>query len=255
MARLIVWGGTLGLVGAQLGFDTSSVFAWLSVGGITIGFAVQGCLTDLIAAVTIFVDRPFQVGDWISLRTGESGQVKWIGLRSTKLRVRDIGQTITIPNHMIAASIVTNYTVHLDEDVLLRQADASHDYRDRESQSFHLAAVERFSCVELILELSTPTAILAALPDQIRAAIELQPEVSDHVVFEGCHISQITSKGLVLDIKFTINLSDFGQYKDKKHMMFLKMLQVIQNSGARLVEEHRWHVEDNKSAKSAATDS
>lgn len=55
-----------------------------------------------------------QVGDWISLRNGESGQVKWIGLRSTQLRIRDMGQVVAVPNNQVVQSIIMNYTEHID---------------------------------------------------------------------------------------------------------------------------------------------
>jgi small conductance mechanosensitive channel len=104
---------TLGIVGAltalgQLGIDTSSVLASLGVMGLTVGFAAQNTLSNVISGIFIFWDRPFVIGDLIEA-DGEYGRVETITLRSTRLVTPD-GKMVAIPNASIANAKVRSYT-------------------------------------------------------------------------------------------------------------------------------------------------
>lgn len=92
----------------QLGIDTTSILASLGVMGLTIGFAAQNTLSNLISGIFIFWDRPFVIGDLIEV-DGEYGRVETITLRSTRLITVD-GRMVAIPNAMIANAKVRSYT-------------------------------------------------------------------------------------------------------------------------------------------------
>lgn len=106
---------------AQLGVDTTSVLASLGVMGLTIGFAAQNTLSNLISGLFIFWDRPFVIGDLIEV-DGEYGRVQTITLRSTRLVTVD-GRMLAIPNAVIANEKVASYTnfpnLRLDVDVTI----------------------------------------------------------------------------------------------------------------------------------------
>lgn len=104
---------TLGVVGAltvlgQLGVDTTSVLTSLGVMGLTVGFAAQNTLSNVISGIFIFWDRPFVIGDLIDA-DGEYGRVETITLRSTRLVTPD-GKMVAIPNATIANAKVRSYT-------------------------------------------------------------------------------------------------------------------------------------------------
>lgn len=87
-----------------------NVTAWVASAGIVglaLSFAAKDTLSNLFAGVTIIVDAPYKVGDYIVLDTGERGVVTHIGLRSTRLMTRDDVE-ITIPNGIIGNSKITN---------------------------------------------------------------------------------------------------------------------------------------------------
>ena len=92
----------------QLGIDTTSILTSLGVMGLTIGFAAQNTLSNLISGIFIFWDRPFVIGDLIEV-DGEYGRVETITLRSTRLITVD-GRMVAIPNAMIANAKVRSYT-------------------------------------------------------------------------------------------------------------------------------------------------
>lgn len=93
---------------SQLGVDTTSVLASLGVFGLTLGFAAQNTLSNIISGLFIFWDRPFVIGDLVEV-DGEYGRVETITLRSTRLVTVD-GRMLAIPNAMIADAKVASYT-------------------------------------------------------------------------------------------------------------------------------------------------
>ncbi len=103
----------------QLGVDTTSVLASLGVVGLTLGFAAQDTLSNVISGLFIFWDRPFVIGDLVEI-DGEYGRVETITLRSTRLVTPD-GKMIALPNTLVAKGKVASYTnfpkLRLDIDV------------------------------------------------------------------------------------------------------------------------------------------
>lgn len=103
----------------QLGVDTTSILTSLGVVGLTLGFAAQNTLSNVISGIFIFWDRPFTIGDLVEV-DGEYGEISTITLRSTRLVTVD-GRMLAIPNSVIANSKVASYTnfphLRLDVDV------------------------------------------------------------------------------------------------------------------------------------------
>ncbi len=89
-----------------LRYDITSLLAGLGIGGLAVAFAAQDAIANLFGAVMIFADRPFKVGDAVSLE-GFEGKIEAIGLRSTRLRTWE-GTLVTIPNRAVAAASITN---------------------------------------------------------------------------------------------------------------------------------------------------
>lgn len=97
------------LVTAQnLGFEITGLLASVSVGGLAIGLAAQDSLANVFGAVTIFLDKPFRIGDRIVVDKTE-GVVETIGMRSTRVRNLD-GHLVTIPNRSMGNAAIVNIT-------------------------------------------------------------------------------------------------------------------------------------------------
>ncbi len=88
----------------------ATVLAGAGVAGIVIGFAAKDVFSNLLAGIFIIVDRPFKIGEYVSVE-GENigGTVKEIRLRSTKLISAD-NTLITVPNSLLANNPVINYS-------------------------------------------------------------------------------------------------------------------------------------------------
>jgi small-conductance mechanosensitive channel/CRP-like cAMP-binding protein len=85
------------------------ILATTAVGAVVLGFALQDTLGNLFAGLAIQIDRPFRVGDWVTIGSLE-GSVSGITWRSTKL-VTKAGNFVVVPNSMMAKDPITNYSV------------------------------------------------------------------------------------------------------------------------------------------------
>ena len=97
-------------IAAKLGVDTTSVAALVASGGVAIGLALQGSLSNFAGGVLILLLKPFTVGDYIiEDSNGNEGTVKEIQIFYTKLSTID-NKTIVIPNGMLTNNSLTNAT-------------------------------------------------------------------------------------------------------------------------------------------------
>lgn len=130
------------LLGSLILLDTLHVsitplLASLGVGGLAIGLALQGTLSNLFAGMQIVGDRPIRVGDFVKVESGEEGYVTEIGWRATKIRMLP-NNVVVIPNSKLADSIVTNYYFPDQELAVLVQVGVSYNS--------DLSHVERVTC-------------------------------------------------------------------------------------------------------------
>jgi small-conductance mechanosensitive channel len=130
------------LLGGLIVLDTlhisiTPLLASLGVGGLAIGLALQGTLSNLFAGMQIIGDQPLRVGDFVKLESGEEGYVTEIGWRATKIRMLP-NNTVIIPNSKLAESLLTNYYLPQQELAVLVQVGVSYDS--------DLEHVERVTC-------------------------------------------------------------------------------------------------------------
>jgi small-conductance mechanosensitive channel len=84
--------------------------AWMAsagIAGIAIGFAAKDTLANLIAGLVIMADAPYKVGDWVVLEDGLRGEIRHMGMRSTRILTRDDVE-ITVPNALIGSHKIIN---------------------------------------------------------------------------------------------------------------------------------------------------
>ena len=83
------------------------VMATTAVGAVVIGLALQDTLGNLFAGLAIQVEKPFRVGDWVTIG-GQDGLVSEITWRATKMRTK-AGNFVVVPNSVLAKDTITNY--------------------------------------------------------------------------------------------------------------------------------------------------
>jgi small-conductance mechanosensitive channel len=108
VARLTIW-IILGLVALSVhNIEIRPLLTGLGIGGLAIALAVQNILGDLFAAISIVIDKPFVVGDSISVENYR-GKVEHIGLKTTRVR-SESGELIIFSNGELLKSKIRNYS-------------------------------------------------------------------------------------------------------------------------------------------------
>ena len=105
MKVLVVIGGILFIL-QSLDVNITTLLAGLSIGGLAFAFAAQDTIKNLFGSIMIFIDRPFQIGDFVMIG-GVSGVVEEVGFRSTRIRTLQ-SSLVSIPNGSLADQVVDN---------------------------------------------------------------------------------------------------------------------------------------------------
>jgi MscS family membrane protein len=93
---------------SNLGYNILSILAGLGIGGLALALAAQDAVKNIIAGISIFWDKPFQIDDFVEIN-GKSGTVSEVGLRST--RMKSLGETTyVIPNSKVADATLENFS-------------------------------------------------------------------------------------------------------------------------------------------------
>lgn len=100
------------------------LLASLGIGGLAVAFAAQQILEQLLSTIVLYLDRPFNPGDYIRLPHPVGGQgdlcrVESIGLRSTKIRTAAKNTLLIVPNSDLIRSVIENVTLAKKVMVLL----------------------------------------------------------------------------------------------------------------------------------------
>lgn len=95
----------------QFGIEVGGLIASLGIGSLALALAAQETLSDMISGFVIMIDQPFKVSDRIEIQEIDTwGDVKEIGLRSTRILTRD-NRMVAVPNSIIGKGLVINYSV------------------------------------------------------------------------------------------------------------------------------------------------
>lgn len=105
-ARVFVYCIGAVFVAHSLTIDVTNIVAGLGIGGLAFALAAKDTLSNLFGSVTVVLDRPFHIGDWVKIGNDIEGTVVQVGFRSTRIRTF-YDSIITIPNNQL-----TN--VHID---------------------------------------------------------------------------------------------------------------------------------------------
>src|SRR5690606_12151232 len=91
----------------NLNVNVASLLAGLGIGGVAVALAAKDTVANFFGSIMIFVDKPFQIGDWINV-AGVEGIVEEVGFRSTRVRTF-YNSLVTIPNAKFTELSVDNY--------------------------------------------------------------------------------------------------------------------------------------------------
>jgi small conductance mechanosensitive channel len=147
------------MAASQLGIQVGSLLAGVGIIGLALGLAAQDSLANLVAGITILWDRPFRIGDNVTV-SGTFGKVKEIGLRTTRIRTVEHLDAI-LPNKEIINAKIVNHTL---SPMMRLGIPIGIAYKEdtREARRVLLEAVAGH---ELVLEQPEPKVVVKELAD------------------------------------------------------------------------------------------
>lgn len=201
IARVLVFLLAVLTVIAQFGYPIATILAGLGIGGIAVALGAQKSLEHFFGSVSIGVDQPFRVGDWVNVG-GTEGEIEAIGLRST--RIRTIDRTVlSIPNGQLAETRTENFA-----------------QRER----------IRFRTV-VGLEYGTSAETLRAVRDGIEFTIRAHPKTwQDRVVVR---FFELGSYSLNIEVFGWVATTDVDEFRRVREELFLSIMEVVERHGAR----------------------
>lgn len=108
LTALIVVGAFFYIL-SLLHVNVAALIAGLSIGGIALALAAQDTVRNLLGSIMVFLDKPFQVGDFVEI-DGEFGSIVEVGMRSTRIMIKDTS-IISLPNGTVANMKIRNLGV------------------------------------------------------------------------------------------------------------------------------------------------
>lgn len=108
LGQAVIIALTVVIVLKELGYDVNGLIAGLGLSGLTFALAAQDTASNFVSGLVILMDKPFGVGDWISVG-GMEGIVEEMNFRSCRIRTFD-NALISVPNSKISGDSVTNWT-------------------------------------------------------------------------------------------------------------------------------------------------
>ena len=107
LSQVALWSLVVLLILANLGIDVTALIAGLGIGGVAIALAAQNVLGDLLGSLSIVLDKPFVLGDFIIIE-GFMGTVEHIGLKTTRVRSLS-GEQLVFANNDLLRSRIRNF--------------------------------------------------------------------------------------------------------------------------------------------------
>ena len=129
LSRIVLWVVAGIMILQSVGVSVSGLLAFGGVGGIAVGFAARDLLANFLGGLSIFLDRPFAVGDWIRSPDREiEGTVEDVGWRVTRIRTFD-QRPLYVPNSVFSTVALENPSRMLNrriyETIGIRYDDAA----------------------------------------------------------------------------------------------------------------------------------
>jgi MscS family membrane protein len=106
-AKLVVFSAAFLLLAQNIWNDVTGILAGFGIGGLAVALAAKDTLANLFGSLTVLLDRPFQIGDWVHIGNID-GSVEEVGFRSTRVRTF-YNSLITVPNNMLTSMAIDNY--------------------------------------------------------------------------------------------------------------------------------------------------
>jgi small-conductance mechanosensitive channel len=190
VALAAVWIVAILMLLGNLGVEIMPLVAGLGIGGIAIALAVQNVLGDLLGSLSIALDKPFRVGDFLVVGE-EKGTVEYIGIRSTRLRSLT-GEALVMSNGDLLKSRVRNYKL----------------------------LAERRATFNIGITYETPRELVEAVPGLIEEAIRAQRKTR----FDRAHFAVFGDYALIFEAVYFVLDPEYNVFMDIQQAINLRLL-------------------------------
>jgi small-conductance mechanosensitive channel len=196
-ASALLWLALLLLALDNLGYNVTALIAGLGVGGVAVALAVQNILSDLFASLSILIDKPFVVGDFLIV-DDYLGSVEHVGLKTTRMRSLS-GEQLVFSNSDLLKSRLRNYGRMYERRVAF---NIGVTYGSTREQLKHIPVI-------------------------IRTAIEGQ----DKIRFDRCHFSKYGDYALIFETVYYVLEPDYNLYMDIQQAINLEINEAFEQEG------------------------
>jgi len=222
LKTVVVIIGILGIL-INLGFDIWPWLAGLSIGGLAIALAAQETIRNIFGSVTIFADRPFDVGDWIIYENFE-GTVEEIGIRSTTIRTFN-NSIITVPNGKLMDVTIDNM--------------GKREFRRYETY--------------LDMVYNTPVNVIDAYIKGIKRIIENHPDTRKDLYY--VYFFGLAASSIQIYVRLWLKVVDFDLELKARHEILQQILELGRTLGVEFAyPTQTLHVEEFPEKKGIRTD-
>lgn len=200
VSKLVLWSVLLLMALDNLGVDVTALIAGLGIGGVAVALALQNVLGDLLASLSIVLDKPFVLGDTITV-DDLTGRVEHIGMKTTRLRSVG-GEQLILSNGELLKSRIRNWARLAERRVVL---------------AFGVAQETRADAIERI-------------PGMVRELIEGQ----DLTRFDRAHFKGFGVTSLDFEAVYWIQSPDYNAFMDRQQAVNLGLLRAFEAEGIHL---------------------
>lgn len=193
LGRVVLWLLVALLLLDNMGLNVTALVASLGIGGIAVALAVQNILGDLFASLSIAIDQPFVIGDFIII-DDLMGTVEHVGLKTTRIRSLG-GEQIIFSNNDLLKSRIRNYK----------------------------RMQERRAVFSFGVTYDTPYATLEIIPQLIRQAIETQ----DKVRYDRAHFKNFGASSLDYEVVYYVLEPDYNVYMNTQQAVNLRLVKLF----------------------------
>jgi len=198
IARLVLWSLVVLLSLENMGVDVTALVAGLGIGGVAVALAAQNILGDLFASLSIVLDKPFILGDFLIVGD-DLGAVEEIGLKTTRIRSLS-GEQLVISNADLLGSRIRNY-----------------------GRMF-----ERRVAFKIGVTYQTPREKLELIPEILREAVEA---LGDPVRFDRAHFQAYGDFAITFETVYYVLGPDYNLYMDCQQAINLTIHRRFQDEG------------------------
>jgi small-conductance mechanosensitive channel len=211
VARMLIWSLLILLALENIGVNITALLAGLGVGGVAVALALQNVLGDLFASLSIALDKPFVVGDMLTIDSF-TGVVERIGIKTTRLR-SDTGEQIVLSNADILKSRVRNFG----------------------------RAPEQRALATIRVTYATPGEKLHGIPKLLESIVREHP----HARFERCHLKTLGDSCLQFELSYFVQQPKINPLLDLQQAVNFRIIDEFRRAGIefayptqRVVVEH-----------------